>query len=63
MTLDLDLDINKDFKENSLYQEGIISDPYQSPRQISVIKATGIGRFDQYQQFSTEIFAKTNRHR
>ena len=31
MTLDLDLDINKDFEENSLYQEGIISDAYQRP--------------------------------
>ena len=26
MTLDLDLDINKDFEENSPYQEGIISE-------------------------------------
>ena len=29
MTLDLDLDINKDFEENSQYQEGIISEIYQ----------------------------------
>ena len=29
MTLDLDLDINKDFKENSPYLEGIISDNWQ----------------------------------
>ena len=27
--LDLDLDINKDFEEISLYQEGIISEIYQ----------------------------------
>ena len=31
MTLDLDLDINKDFEENSLYQEGIISETCQRP--------------------------------
>ena len=31
MTLDLDLDINKHFEENSLYQEGIISETYQRP--------------------------------
>ena len=31
MTLDLDLDINKDFEENSPYQEGIISETYQRP--------------------------------
>ena len=30
-TLDLELDINKDFEENSLYQEGIISEMYQRP--------------------------------
>ena len=27
--MDLDLEINKDFEENSLYQEGIISEIYQ----------------------------------
>ena len=29
MTLDLDLDSNKDFEEVSPYQEGIISETYQ----------------------------------
>ena len=29
--MDLDLGINKDFEENSLYQEGIISEIYQRP--------------------------------
>ena len=29
--LDLDLGINKDFEENSPYQEGIISEIYQRP--------------------------------
>ena len=29
MNLDLDLEINKDFEENSLYQEVIISEIYQ----------------------------------
>ena len=31
MTLDLDLVINKDFEENSPFQEGIISETYQRP--------------------------------
>ena len=31
MTLDLHLDINRDFEENSLYQVGIISEAYQRP--------------------------------
>ena len=29
MTLDLDLDINKEFEENSPCQEGIISETYE----------------------------------
>ena len=32
INLDLDLKINKDFEENSLYQEGIISEIYQKTR-------------------------------
>ena len=31
INLDLDLEINKDIEENSLYQEGIISEIYQRP--------------------------------
>ena len=31
INLDLDLEITKDFKENSPYQEGIISETYQRP--------------------------------
>ena len=29
--MDLDRDINRDFKENSPYQEGVISETYQGP--------------------------------
>ena len=29
--MDLDTDINMDFEENSPYQEGVISEPYQRP--------------------------------
>ena len=29
--MDLDIDINKDFKENSPYQEGVTSETYQRP--------------------------------
>ena len=31
INLDLDLEINKDFEDNSLHQEGIISEIYQRP--------------------------------
>ena len=32
--LDLDIDINMDFEENSPYQEGIISETYQMPDKL-----------------------------
>ena len=38
MTLDLDLDINKDFEENSPYQEGITSEAYQRPEKLQLIE-------------------------
>ena len=38
INLDLDLDINKDFKENSPYQEGIISEIYQRPDRSQLIE-------------------------
>ena len=38
MTLDLDLDINKDFEENSPYQEGIISEAYQRPDKSQLLE-------------------------
>ena len=38
MTLDLDLDINKDFGENSPYQEGIISETYQRPDKSQLLE-------------------------
>ena len=38
MTLDLDLDINKDFEENSPYQECIISEIYQRPDKSQLLE-------------------------
>ena len=35
--LELDLEINKDFEENSLYQEGIISEIYQRPDKSQIV--------------------------
>ena len=37
-TLDLDLDINKDFEENSPYQEGIILETYQRPDKSQLLE-------------------------
>ena len=61
-TLHLDFDINKDFEVNSPYQEGIILQSYQRPDKSHYYSHQNC-RFDQYHEFSTEIFAKTNRHR
>ena len=38
INLDLDLEINKDFEENSPYQEGIISEIYQRPDKSQLIE-------------------------
>ena len=35
--LELDLEINKDFEENSPYQEGIISKIYQRPHKSKIV--------------------------
>ena len=38
INLDLDLEIDKDFEENSLYQEGIISEIYQKPDKSQLLE-------------------------
>ena len=38
MTLDLDFDINKDFEENSPYQEGIILERCQRPHKSQLLE-------------------------
>ena len=45
INLDLDLEINRDFEENSPYQEGIISEIYQKPEKITSSRTTRTGRF------------------
>ena len=36
--MDLDLEINKDFEENSPYQEGILSEIYQRPDRSKLLE-------------------------
>ena len=36
--MELDLEINKDFEEKSLYQEGIISEIYQRPDKFQLLE-------------------------
>ena len=38
INLDLDLEINKDFEENSPYQEGVISEIYQRPDKSRLVE-------------------------
>ena len=38
INLDLDLEINKDFEENSPYQEGIITEIYQRPDKSQLVE-------------------------
>ena len=45
MTLDLDLDINKDFEEISPYQEGIISKMYQRPDKSQLLEPWELADF------------------
>ena len=45
INLDLDLEINKDFKENSPYQEGIISEIYQRPHKSQLLEPLELADF------------------
>ena len=38
INLDIDLEINQDFEENSPYQEGIISEIYQRPEKSKLVE-------------------------
>ena len=44
--LELDLEINKDFEENSPYQEGIISEIYQRPVKSQIVDPPELNRFN-----------------
>ena len=63
INLDFDLEINKDFEENSPYQEGVISEIYQRPDKSQLVDLPEFYRFSWYRQDSTEIFTKTDRYR
>ena len=58
MTLGLDLDMNKDFEENSPHQEGIILETYQRPNKSQLLEPPDLTNTNIY---GTEIFVITNR--
>ena len=43
--LELDLETNRDFEENSPYKEGIISEIYQRPHKSQIVDPPRINRF------------------
>ena len=60
--VDLDLEINKDFEENSPYQEGKISEIYQRPDKSQLLEPLEVGHLVNTNN-SSETFTKTNGHR
>ena len=61
--MELNLEINKDFEENSPYQEGIISEIYQRPDKSQLVDPPELIDLDLDRKDSSEIFAKTERYR
>ena len=57
--INLDLEINKVFEENSLYQEGIISEIYQRPDKYQLLEPPELADLIN----TNNIVATTNRHR
>ena len=56
---DINPKINIDFKENSPFQEDVISEIYQRPDRSFFPRTSKVGKFNQYRQSGTEVFAKT----
>ena len=63
MTLDLDLDTNKDFEENSPYQEGIISETYQRPDKSQLQEPLELVDLINTNNLVQKYSQKTNRNR
>ena len=61
--LDLDLEINKDFEENSLYQEGIISAIYQRPDKSQLVEPPELTDLVNSNNIVQKIFAQANSYR
>ena len=61
--LDLDLEINKDFEENSPYQEGVISDIYQRPDKSQLVDPPELTDIVDTNKIVQKYLPKTNRYR
>ena len=63
INLDLDLEINKDFEENSPYQEGIISEIYQRPDRSQLLEPPELADLVNTNNIIQKKFAYANRYR
>ena len=61
--LELDLEINKDFEENSPYQEGIISEIYQRPDKSQIVDPPELIDLVNTERIVQKIFTKIDRYR
>ena len=61
--LEFDLKINKEFEENSPYQEGIISEIYQRPDKSQIVDPPELIDLVNTERDSSEVFTKTGRYR
>ena len=56
-------DINLDFKENSPFQEGVISENISKTRQITLPRPKRIRQSHKHREFDSKLFTKTGRCR
>ena len=61
--LELDLEINRDFEENSPYQEGIISEIYQRPHKTQLVDPPELTDLVNTERIVEKYFTKTGRYR
>ena len=61
--LELDLEINKDFEENSPYQEGIISEIYQRPDKSQIVDPPELIDLVNTKRIVQKYLPKTDRYR
>ena len=61
--LELDLAINKDFEENSPYQEGIISEIYQRPDKSQLVDPPELIDLVNTERIVQKYLPKTDRYR
>ena len=63
INLNLDIEINKDFEENSPYQEGIISEIYQRPDRSQLVEPPELVDMIDTNKIVQKYLPKTDRHR